>query len=89
MKEILFSEDVVPIGEFKARAAKWLAQLNETDHPLVITQNGRPAAILLSPQEYDRFQEKERFLYSISKGLEDVKEGRVFSTKEIRKKFTR
>ncbi|MBS0271931.1 MAG: type II toxin-antitoxin system Phd/YefM family antitoxin [Proteobacteria bacterium] len=87
MKEILLSEDVVPIGEFKAHAAKWLAQVKETDHPLIITQNGRPAGVLLSPQEFDRFQEKERFFYSVAQGLEDIKGGRVFSTKDLKERL--
>jgi antitoxin YefM len=87
MKNILVSEDVVPIGEFKSHAAKWLAQLRETDHPLIITQNGRPAGVLLSPQEFDRFQRKMKFSDSISKGLEDLKAGRTLSTEELREKL--
>ncbi len=39
---------------------------------MVITQNGRPAGVLLSPREYDRMQERQRFLESIAAGLADA-----------------
>ena len=32
------SEDVVPAGQFKAQAKKWLARASQTGQPLVITQ---------------------------------------------------
>lgn len=86
-REILISEDIVPIGEFKAHAAKWLTQLKKMDHPLILTQDGHPAAVLLSPQEFDRFQAKEKLFHSVAKGLADVKEGRVVSTKELKAKL--
>ncbi len=53
MDTLRVSTGIVPLGEFKANAAKLLRHLRDSGSPLVITQNGRPAAVLLTPEAYD------------------------------------
>jgi len=84
---ILVSEDIVPLGQFKAQAAGLLRRIGESGQPLVITQNGRPAAVMLSPAEFDRMQERQRFLEDIAAGLADAEAGRVMSTDEVKKRL--
>ena len=50
MRSVRISENFVPISDFKAQTAEWLRKLAETDAPVVVTQNGKPAGVLLSPQ---------------------------------------
>ena len=87
MKEVQVSDGIVPLGEFKAQAAKFLKRLGESGQPMVITQNGRPAGVLVSPREFDRIQERQRFLESISAGLADAEAGRVVDTAELKKRL--
>ena len=87
MKELQISDGIVPLGEFKAQAAKVLKRLADSDEPVVITQNGRPAGVLLSPREFDRLQERQRFLESIAAGLADAEAGRVVGTTELRERL--
>ncbi len=87
MKEVQVSDGIVPLGEFKAQAAKLLKRIGESGQPLVITQNGRPAGVLLSPREYDRMQERERFLASIAAGLADAESGHAMSSTELRERL--
>ena len=87
MKEVQISDGIVPLGEFKAQAAKLLKRIRESGQPMVITQNGRPAGVLLSPQEYDRIQERQRFLESIAAGLADAGSGRTMTTMELRERL--
>jgi prevent-host-death family protein len=89
MRILRVSQDVVPVGQFKAQAKKWLARANETGQPLVITQNGRPAAVMLSPAEYDRLTERERFLADVSLGIEDADAGRLMTLEESRARLAR
>jgi prevent-host-death family protein len=84
MRPIKISEDIVPIGEFRAQAAHWLKRAGETAQPVVITQNGKPAAVLLSPAEYDRLQDRQRFLESVTAGIEDAEAGRIMTTSELK-----
>ena len=87
MKEVQISDGIVPLGEFKAQATKLLKRIGESGQPMVITQNGRPAGVLLSPREYDRIQERQRFLESIAAGLADAESGRTLSTMELRERL--
>ena len=83
MKPISISKDIIPIGEFKMNISKWFKNVLNTGQPLVITQNGKPAGVLLSPKEYDELVYKNAFLESVNRGLKDSEEGRVYTTDEL------
>lgn len=85
----MVSEDVVPVGQFKAQAKKWLARTNETGQPLVITQNGRPAAVMLSPAEYDRLTARERFVEEVEAGLAEADAGRLMTLEESKARLAK
>ncbi len=84
MKAVKFSEDIVPIGEFKSQSAQWLAKVRKSGQPIVITQNGKPAGILISPAEYDHMREKELFIKSVKEGLVDADDGRVIAISKVK-----
>ncbi|HSM91906.1 MAG TPA: type II toxin-antitoxin system Phd/YefM family antitoxin [Anaeromyxobacteraceae bacterium] len=84
MKPLRVSEDVVPVGQFKAQAKKWLARAAETGQPLVITQNGRPAGVLLSPAEFDRLVERYQFVRAVEEGIADADAGRLIDAETLR-----
>lgn len=69
MKTISVANDIVPIA---------------AGHPLVITQNGKPAGVLLSPDEYDELVYRKSFVDSIDRGLSDAENGRTYRADEIK-----
>ena len=77
MPNLRVAEDIVPLSDFKARASELLKKLAETGAPMVITQNGRAAAVLLSPAEFDTLTERARFVRAVAEGLADADSGRV------------
>lgn len=83
MKPVLLSEDVLPIGEFKTQASSVLRKLKQSQRPVVITQNGKPAAVLITPEEFDQMRERERFVAAVQEGLADSKAGRVLEDDEV------
>ena len=76
------SEDIIPIAELKAHLSDVVRGL-EGRRPLVITLNGKPAAVMMSPKEYDRISYRERVLAKINEGLQDIAEGRTYSHEEV------
>ncbi len=80
MKPLSIAEGVIPLGEFKNHAAHYLKCL---DGPIVITQNGRPAGVLLSPADFDQLTERQAFLESVATGLVDAEEGRLLDEQEL------
>ncbi len=87
MKPLRVSGGIVPIAQFNGEAARWLQHVADSGEPLVITLNGKPAGVLLSPAEFDRLQERERFLESVAAGLADAEAGRTMRTAELRKRL--
>lgn len=83
VKAIRVSEDIVPVSDFKARAAAWFQRIVATRQPLIITQNGKAAGVLLSPAEFDRLTERARFVSAIEEGIADADAGRVRSHEEV------
>ena len=47
------SQDVRPVTEFRAKASAFLDQLHRTGRPLMLTQHGRCAAVLLDVDAYE------------------------------------
>lgn len=88
MNKLNVSNDIIPLGEFKLNLSKCLKNVQNTGHPLVITQNGRPAGVLISPSEYDELVHKKLFLSSVNKGLADIESGNIYSTKELKEELT-
>jgi prevent-host-death family protein len=84
MKIMSVSNDIVPIGKFKTSISKWFKSVHDTGHPLIITQNGKPAGVLLSPSEYDELVYKRAFLDSINKGIADAESGKIYNSEELK-----
>ena len=83
MKSLQISEDILPIGKFKTQASQVLRKLREAQRPIVITQNGKPTAVLITPEEFDRLHERDRFLAAVREGLADSEAGRVVEDKVL------
>ena len=77
MRVLRVSENFVPVSELKARTADWLRRIDKTGAPVVVTQNGKPAAVLLSPQAFDDLAEQAQFVSAVTEGLADFEAGRV------------
>ena len=84
MKTLSVATGIVPIAEFKSGISKWFREIRDSGSPLVITQNGKPAGVLLSPQEYDALVYRRDFLDSVERGLEDAQAGRALDTQTVR-----
>ncbi len=83
MARIRVSEDVVTVSDFKAKASDWLRRIAGSGHPLVITQNGKPAGVLLSPAAFDELSERQQFLAAVQEGMADEQAGRGHTTDEV------
>ncbi|MBI5367123.1 MAG: type II toxin-antitoxin system Phd/YefM family antitoxin [Planctomycetes bacterium] len=91
MKPIQVSHDIIPLAQFKTRASEVLRSLRGSDRPVIVTVNGKPAGVLMAPEEFDRMQERQRFLGAVEEGLADVRAGRAVTDdrmgQELRRRF--
>jgi len=83
MRNISVSSDIIPVGQFKNGLAKYLKDLQIRKNSLIITQNGKPAGVLVSPKEFDELRETKLFIDSISRGLADSENGKILTTSQV------
>lgn len=87
MKPITISKNIVSLSDFKNKASRMLNEVQSSHRPLVITQNGKPAAVLISPSDFDILTEQARFVDAVKRGLTDVQNGRVISDEDLDKEL--
>lgn len=83
MKPLQIADDIVPLAEFKAHASRLFRQLRDEQRPMVITQNGKPAAVLITPEEFDRIGERSRFVEAVREGLADSDASRLIDDEQL------
>ena len=69
--------DIKPVTYLKSRAADLLNQINETQRPVIITQNGEPRAVLQDPASYENMRNAIGILKLLSQGEADIRCGRT------------
>ena len=85
MRDINVSDGIVPLGEFKANASKIIREIGVSNAPVVITQNGRPAAVLISPVAFQALRERQDFLEAVAEGLADSEAGHVVDHGKVKR----
>ncbi|MBM4395711.1 MAG: type II toxin-antitoxin system Phd/YefM family antitoxin [Deltaproteobacteria bacterium] len=83
MGPVQLTTDVVSVGELEVQAARILRRVNRDRCPVVTTQHGRPAGVLVSPRDFDDLAERSRFAKAVGRGLGDVESGRVVEDEEL------
>jgi len=76
---------ILPVSEVRGKLPKLVKQIREEGRHLVITKNGRPAAVMISPEELETLEimTDKKLLVSIAKAQDDIKAGKLFTHKEI------
>ena len=79
------------LSEAKMKLSGLVQAVNDTDEEVVITKNGTPAAVLISPDEFESLKETNAVRYDaglaeeIRKGLRSLKEkeARLYTLDEL------
>ncbi len=87
MHTLRISEDIIPFAHFKAHASEFFKKLNTDKQSVVITQNGKPAGVLITPEDYDRFVLKQAFMDSVNAGIIDSDAQNVVSNDAVIAEF--
>lgn len=74
--------DIRPISYIKTNAAEMLRQVNETQKPIVITQNGEAKAVLLDTKTYQDLVNAIGILKLLSQSEKEIEEGKVIEHTE-------
>ena len=75
MPRIQLDQDIKPLSEFRANVGSCIQQVHATRRPLVITQHGKSAAVLLDVAEYEALMERVELFEDIQLAERQVAEG--------------
>jgi prevent-host-death family protein len=77
------SEDVQPLSAFRANAAGFLDQVRTTKRPLVLTQHGKSAAVVLDVDEYEALVEEVELVREIREARAELARGEGIAHEEV------
>ncbi len=81
--EILDIRNIKPLTDFRNHIKKYIKELNTTKKPIVLTQHGKSAAIILDVDKFQEMQDQIEFMKKIALGLEDYKNDKIFSSSKV------
>ena len=67
--------DILPVSDLRQDAAKILKKLRENDEPIIITQRGRPAAVIIGVEAYKKSEHDKEILRLLAKGDKEIEMG--------------
>jgi antitoxin YefM len=82
--------ETLSLSEAKMKLSELIERVQTTDTEVVITKNGRPAAVLVSPDEFDGWKETieiksdKELMAEIKKGVSALKNrSKVYTLEEL------
>jgi PHD/YefM family antitoxin component YafN of YafNO toxin-antitoxin module len=85
-----FSRDIQSLSVFKRDSAKFLKQMKKTGEPILLTVNGKAAAVIHDPdtyQEYLRKKDWQDTIEGIKRGRSDFAAGRFTEAEQFFREF--
>lgn len=86
MQRPKLTEDIQPLSEFRANAAALLEKVRSTKRPLVLTQRGHSAAVVVDVGEYERLIEELEVLRDVRTAEGQIAAGEGIPHAEAKKK---
>jgi prevent-host-death family protein len=67
--------NIIPVSDLRQDAAKVLKQVKDSGEPIVITQRGRAAAVMLSVELFEQSERDRELLRLLAKGEQEIEAG--------------
>lgn len=74
---------IVPITDLRQDSASVLKRVRESNEPVVVTQRGRAAAVLLSVDSFERRERERELLKILARGERDIRDGHVHDFDDV------
>jgi antitoxin YefM len=85
--------DTLPLAEVKAKFSEMVDRVEHQHDRIIVTRNGRPAAVLVSPEDLASLEETLELLSNpdavaeIERARAEVRAGNVVRADELRAKY--
>ncbi|MEN8244112.1 MAG: type II toxin-antitoxin system Phd/YefM family antitoxin [Thermodesulfobacteriota bacterium] len=75
--------NIIPVSDLRQDAAKLLKQLKNSKDPLIITQRGRPTAVMIGVDAYEKFEHEKELLHLLAKGDREIETGEGYDLETV------
>ncbi len=87
MKRIDLNTGIIPLSEFRANATQCVTQVRETRRPMVITQHGKSASVLMDVGEYEKLMDSLELLQDIQTAEGQIDQGLTISHTQAKRQL--
>ena len=87
MPRVRLARDIRPVTDFRANAAAVIEQVQSTKRPVILTQHGRSAAVLLDVEAYEDLLDQLALLRDVQEAEEQVAARRGAAHRTVAKRL--
>ena len=70
--------NILPVSDLRQDAAKILKELRDNEKPIIITQRGRAAAVMIGVEAYRKSEHDKEILRLLANGGKEIEKGEGF-----------
>lgn len=85
--DISVSKDIEPLSEFRKKSAEFIKRLKNDKQPIVLTQHGKSAAVLMDVTEFELFNKKMKLLEDLLEAKQQIQQGNTYSVQEAKNRI--
>ena len=73
----------IPLSDLKQDVAATLKRVRKSKRPLIVTQGGKPAAVLLSMDAYEKSEQEREILKLLALGEREIAAGKGYDLDDV------
>ena len=85
--DISISKDIEPLSEFRKKSSDFVKRLKKEKQPIILTQHGKSAAVLMDVSEYERFSKKLEMLEDLLEAKQQVEQGKTYTMDQAKERI--
>lgn len=89
MPRVKLHTDIKPVSEFRANVGDFIQRVRKSRRPLVLTQRGRSAAVVIAVDEYEQLLEEVETLRDVRKSEDQINRGEAVSNQQAKIRLRR
>ncbi len=66
---------ILPVSDLRQHAAEILKKIRDNREPVIITQRGRAAAVMISVEAYEKAEHEKEILQLLARGEKEIEAG--------------
>ena len=77
------AHDVMPRSEFRNSLTECIARTRRTHRPILVTQNGKSATVMLSVDDFESLRETFELIEDVRLSEDEIERGETMTTDEV------